>query len=126
MAPGRAVAGEAAKLGSVTYEDDFLEGRLIFQALPTGAPERLALRAKLLHYLLDPVLALKPSVLKREVTELEDDDVYDRDLRVVPRRTRPLRSERAVEPARAHFRRGGTTPSSGGRDGGDCLRPSGR
>ncbi len=77
VGPGRAVAGEAAKLGAVAYEDDFLEGRLIFQALPAGAPERLALRAKLLHYLLDPVLALKPAVLKREVTELEDDDVYD-------------------------------------------------
>ena len=68
---------EAAKLGPVTYEDDFLEARLIFQALPAGAPERLALRAKLLHYLLDPVLALKPAALKREVAELEDDDVYD-------------------------------------------------
>jgi tetratricopeptide (TPR) repeat protein len=75
--PGRALASEAGNLGAITYEDDFLEGRLIFQALPTGAPERLALRAKLLHYLLDPVLALKPGQLKRETQELENDDVYD-------------------------------------------------
>jgi tetratricopeptide (TPR) repeat protein len=75
--PGRALAGEAVRIGAITYEDDFLEARLIFQALPTAAPERVALRAKLLHYLLDPVLALKPAQLKREVQDLEADDVYD-------------------------------------------------
>ena len=53
----RAVAGEASRIGPIAYEDDFLEDRLVFQALPLGAPERLALRSKLLHYLLDPVLA---------------------------------------------------------------------
>ena len=45
---------------------------------PPSAPERAALRAKLLHYLLDPVLALKPDRrCKREVRDLENDDVYD-------------------------------------------------
>jgi tetratricopeptide (TPR) repeat protein len=45
--------------------------------LPANAPERAALRSKLLHYLLDPVLALNPTALKREVRDLDNDDVYD-------------------------------------------------
>ena len=49
----------------------------MFQALPADASERAALRAKLLHYLLDPVLALNPAALRREVRDLENDDVYD-------------------------------------------------
>jgi tetratricopeptide (TPR) repeat protein len=77
VGPGRAVAGEASRIGPITYEDDFLEARLVFQALPLGAPERLALRGKLLHYLLDPVLALKPEDIRRQTRELESDDVYD-------------------------------------------------
>ena len=75
--PERALAGEASRIGPIAYEDDFLEARLVFQALPLGAPERLALRAKLLHYLLDPVRALKPDDVRRQTRELESDDVYD-------------------------------------------------
>ena len=75
--PGRALAGEAARIGAIAYEDDFLEARLVFQALPVGGPERIALRAKLLHYLLDPVLALKLDDIRRETRELESDDVYE-------------------------------------------------
>jgi tetratricopeptide (TPR) repeat protein len=77
VGPGRAVAGEASRIGPIIYEDDFLEARLVFQALPLAAPERLALRGKLLHYLLDPVLGLKPDDVKRQTRELESDDVYD-------------------------------------------------
>jgi tetratricopeptide (TPR) repeat protein len=76
-APSRAVASEAGRIGRIAYEDDFTEARLVFQALPVNAPERAPLRAKLLHYLLDPVLALNPVALKREVTDLDNDDVYD-------------------------------------------------
>jgi tetratricopeptide (TPR) repeat protein len=75
--PARALAGEAARIGTITYEDDFLEARLVYQALPVGAPERPALRSKLLHYLLDPVLALKVGDIRRETRELESDDLYD-------------------------------------------------
>jgi tetratricopeptide (TPR) repeat protein len=75
--PSRAVAGEAARIGAIAYEDDFLEARLVFQALPVTAPERLALRDKLLHYLLDPVLALKVDDIRRQARELETDDLYD-------------------------------------------------
>src|SRR3954470_23738919 len=75
--PSRAVVSEAGRIGRIAYEDDFTEGRLVFQALPASAPERAALRSKLLHYLLDPVLALNPTTLKREVRDLDNDDVYD-------------------------------------------------
>src|SRR5262245_30043051 len=75
--PARALASEANRIGTIAYEDDFMEARLVFQALPASAPERPALRAKLLHYLLDPVLALNPTKLRGEVRELENDDVYD-------------------------------------------------
>jgi tetratricopeptide (TPR) repeat protein len=76
--PTRQLVGEAERIKQVTYEDDFQEARLVLQALPPGAPQRLALREKLLHYLLDPVLALKLEPVRREVRDLESDDVYDR------------------------------------------------
>jgi tetratricopeptide (TPR) repeat protein len=75
--PGQAVAGEASRIGAIAYEDDFLEARLVFQALPVASPQRIALRSKLLHYLLDPVLALKLDDIRRETRELESDDVYE-------------------------------------------------
>src|SRR5258708_2975106 len=78
--PSRALLGEAARFPRVAYEDDFQEARLVLQALPAGAPERRALRENLLHYLLDPVLALKPETLRREAQELENDDAGDRAL----------------------------------------------
>src|SRR4051794_17166353 len=75
--PARALASEAGRIGRIDCEDDFAEARLVFQALPVAATERPGLRSKLLHYLLDPVLALDPVALRREVRELENDDVYD-------------------------------------------------
>jgi tetratricopeptide (TPR) repeat protein len=75
--PARALASEAGRIGRIAYEDDYTEARLVFQALPTNAAERAALRGKLLHYLLDPVLALNPATLRREVRDLESDDAYD-------------------------------------------------
>jgi tetratricopeptide (TPR) repeat protein len=76
--PSRALLGEAARFPRIAYEDDFQEARLVLQALPAGAPERRALREKLLHYLLDPVLALEPEGLRRVAQELENDDTGDR------------------------------------------------
>jgi tetratricopeptide (TPR) repeat protein len=75
--PSRSLMSEAGRITAIKYEDDFTEGRLIFQALPVNAPERVALRGKLMHYLLDPVLALNQGSLRREVRDLESDDVYD-------------------------------------------------
>ena len=76
--PSQALAGQAARIGRVAYEDDFQEARLVLQALPAGAKERSALRLNLLHYLLDPVLALKPETLRRQARDLENDDADDR------------------------------------------------
>jgi len=76
--PSRALLGEAAHIGRISYEDDFQEARLVLQALPPGAKERLALRENLLHYLLDPLVALQPEAIKRELRELENDDTGDR------------------------------------------------
>ena len=75
--PGQALVGEASRIGAIAYEDDFLEARLVYQALPVASPQRIALRSKLLHYLLDPVLALKLDEIRRETRELESDDVYE-------------------------------------------------
>jgi len=76
--PSRQFQAEAGRFGRIAYEDDFIEARLVFQALPPGSPERSGLREKLLHYLLDPVVALTADRLRTEVRELESDDVYDR------------------------------------------------
>ena len=78
VGPAQHFQSEATKIGGVKFEDDFIEARLIFQALPVGVPERSALRQSLLHYLLDPVVALSSDQLKREVRDLENDDIYDR------------------------------------------------
>jgi hypothetical protein len=112
--PERALAAEAGRIGGIHYEDDFLEARLIFQALPIAAAERPALRGKLLHYLLDPVLALKPADLKREVRDLETDDVYD--VMFESFRTLSPSTPRALDPAPGRGRRGS---GPGGRAG-DC------
>src|SRR4051812_9537714 len=69
---------EATQIRPVKFEDDFIEARLVFQALPLGVPERTALRQNLTRYLLDPVVALSAEQLRREVRDLETDDVYDR------------------------------------------------
>jgi tetratricopeptide (TPR) repeat protein len=76
--PSQALSGQAARIGRVAYEDDFQEARLVLQALPAGAKERAALREKLLRYLLEPVVALKPETLRREARDLENDDATDR------------------------------------------------
>jgi tetratricopeptide (TPR) repeat protein len=69
---------EATRIPTVNYEDDYLDARLVYQALPPGVPERAVLRTRLMHYLLDPVVALQADQLRREVRDLENDDVYDR------------------------------------------------
>jgi tetratricopeptide (TPR) repeat protein len=76
--PSQALAGQAAHIGRVAYEDDFQEARLVLQALPEGSKERQTLRENLLHYLLDPVVGLKADTLRREAQELENDDANDR------------------------------------------------
>ena len=76
--PSQHFQSEATHIGGVKFEDDFIEARLVFQALPIGVPERTVLRQNLLRYLLEPIAALSADQLKREVRDLENDDIYDR------------------------------------------------
>lgn len=76
--PAQRFQGEAAKLSQIRYEDEFLEGRLLLQALPADSPERPRLRERLVSYLLGPVARLEAQRLKREARELDNDDLYDR------------------------------------------------
>src|SRR5436305_9745578 len=78
VGPSQHFQSEATQIGGVKFEDDFVEARLVYQALPIGVPERAALRQSLLHYLLDPVVVLPAEQLRREVRDLENDDIYDR------------------------------------------------
>lgn len=76
--PARALQAEASRVREVRFEDEFNEARWIYQALPAAAQERTVLRTRLLHYLLDPVVRLDVSQLRKEVGELGADDVYER------------------------------------------------
>ncbi|MDX2021648.1 MAG: hypothetical protein SF187_15505 [Deltaproteobacteria bacterium] len=62
------VAQNYAKLANETpqprVEEEFLEARLTFQALPVYAPERQALRSRLLAYLLAPLEKITPESLR--------------------------------------------------------------
>ncbi|HVR61829.1 MAG TPA: tetratricopeptide repeat protein [Polyangia bacterium] len=76
--PGLQAQNDASRFAKIAYEDDFIEARFVFQALRVGTPERAALRGKLVHYLLDPLVPLDADRLREEVRESESDDVYDR------------------------------------------------
>src|SRR3954465_13664429 len=58
VGPQKQFQTAATPIRSVTYEDDFIEARLVLQALPPGVPERTALRQSLVRYLLEPIVAL--------------------------------------------------------------------
>jgi len=74
------MAAEAARTSAapIAFEDDFLEARLVFQALPTNTPERAALRERMVQYLLGPLQRLDADKLRQESRELGDDDIYER------------------------------------------------
>src|SRR5687768_14223438 len=74
--PSRRLQAEAASVGDIRYEDDFVEARFVFQALPLEAAERAALRGKLVTYLLGPVVRLEADKLRAEVRETGADDIY--------------------------------------------------
>src|SRR3569623_413505 len=76
--PAQRMQADASRVGPVQYEDDFVEGRLVMQALPLGSPERAPMRAKLNTYLLGPMKGLPADKLRQEATELGNTDVFDR------------------------------------------------
>lgn len=76
--PGRRFQTAASQVGAIQFEDESVEARLLYQALPVTSPERIPLRAKLTHYLLQPLSALDASRLRQEARELGSTDIFDR------------------------------------------------
>src|SRR5437762_4758117 len=80
-APSRSVqrfAAEAAAVKTVAYEEDFLDARFVLQALPPASPERTALRAKLVEYLVGPIARLDVEQARRDPSVLGTSDDVDR------------------------------------------------
>src|SRR6185436_15796323 len=76
--PAQRFQADASRVTKIEFEDDFVEGRLVLQALPLGSATRGPLRAKLLGYLLGPSVPLTAERLRQEATELGNTDVFDR------------------------------------------------
>jgi tetratricopeptide (TPR) repeat protein len=68
----------AARLGGIRFEDEAVEARLVFQALPATSTERAPLRGKLARYLLQPISVLDADRLRQEARDLGTSDVFDR------------------------------------------------
>ncbi len=68
----------AGHLGDIRFEDEAVEARLVFQALPVASPERALLRGKLARYLLHPLSTLDADRLRQEARDLGTSDVFDR------------------------------------------------
>jgi hypothetical protein len=71
-------ADEAASVKGIAYEEDFLEARLLLQALPLNARERPALRLKLVDYLVGPVARLDLEQVRKDPAYLGGSDEIDR------------------------------------------------
>jgi tetratricopeptide (TPR) repeat protein len=77
-APGMRFQVAANHVGSVQYEDEMVEARLVFQALPPGSSERGPLRFKLSQYLLQPLSGLDAEHIRQEARDLGSTDVLER------------------------------------------------
>jgi len=73
----QALSDEANALAPITCEEDYFEAKLLYEALPEEAVERLGLRGKLLDYLLGPIAALDASELRRNPAMLGNEDDFD-------------------------------------------------
>src|SRR6185436_4649115 len=71
-------AAEAATVRQVSYEEDYLDARLVLQALPVGSRERDALRAKLVRYLLAPVASIDAERARKDPSYLGGNEDFDR------------------------------------------------
>jgi tetratricopeptide (TPR) repeat protein len=71
-------AAEAAGIERVAYEEDFLDARLVLQALPVGSRERDALRVKLVQYLLGPVAGIDLDRARKDASYLTGNDDFER------------------------------------------------
>src|SRR5436190_18025459 len=64
--PAKRLGTEAKAIRPIEFEEDYVDARLVFRALPLNAPERASLRAKLLEYLLGPLRRLDASQLQQQ------------------------------------------------------------
>jgi tetratricopeptide (TPR) repeat protein len=71
-------AAEASTVKQVAYEEDFLDARLVLQALPVGSAERNALRAKLVAYLIGPVASIDLERARKDAAYLGSNDDFER------------------------------------------------
>ncbi|HEY0709301.1 MAG TPA: tetratricopeptide repeat protein [Polyangia bacterium] len=71
----RQLAREAASFREIRYEEDFIDARLVYRALPPETPERMALRKRLLTYLLGPLRAIDADPDRRKGALTTDDDL---------------------------------------------------
>ena len=71
-------ATEAAGIKQVAYEEDFLDARLVLQALPVGSRERDALRVKLVSYLLTPIASMDVERARKDPNYLGSSDDFER------------------------------------------------
>src|SRR3954467_14654812 len=71
-------ASEAASYRQVNYEEDFLDARLVLQALPVGSRERDALRVKLVQYLVGPIAAIDVERARKDPSFLAGNDDVER------------------------------------------------
>src|SRR6188474_647929 len=64
--PGMRFQAAATRLANIRFEDEFVEARLVLQALPSSSPERVPLRSRIVRYLLQPVERLDADKLRQE------------------------------------------------------------
>jgi tetratricopeptide (TPR) repeat protein len=77
-AASQALTDEAVAVAPVTNEEDYIEARLLYQALPASSPEQPRLRAKLLDYLLGPIATLDAERLRKNPALLGNEDDFER------------------------------------------------
>jgi tetratricopeptide (TPR) repeat protein len=76
--PAQGFAAEAAAVKQVGYEEDFLDARLVLQALPVGTRERAGLRSKLVRYLIGPISSIDVERARKDPTYLGGNDDFER------------------------------------------------
>ncbi len=76
--PVRRLAAEAMSGKPIRCEEDMIDARMVFQALPITAKERIALRGRLLHYLLDPIASLDPGAILADPSAIGSPDDFER------------------------------------------------
>jgi len=72
------LVNEAASLAPILNEEDFVEARFLYQALPQESEDQARLRLKMVEYLLGPLTTLDAQRLRRAPGILGSDDDFDR------------------------------------------------